>query len=84
MEKKATKPFKEYAQRWRHLVAQVHPTFSNKERMSTFIGILCSPFYDRMISNYHQTFLTLLQLEKGLSMMYILVELLIILLKQWV
>ena len=44
MEKKATETFKEYAQRWRDLAAQVNPPLSDKEMVSTFMGTLLHPF----------------------------------------
>ena len=51
MEKKAIETFKKYTQHWRDLATQVNPPISNKEMMSTFIGILRPPFYHWMISN---------------------------------
>ena len=56
MEKKATETFKESAQRWRDLAAQVNPPLSDKEMVSTFISTLRPPFYDRMIGNASSNF----------------------------
>ena len=44
MEKKANETFKEYAQHWRDLVAQVNLPLLDKEMVSTFIGTLRPPF----------------------------------------
>ncbi|XP_020222728.1 uncharacterized protein LOC109805146 [Cajanus cajan] len=56
MVKKDNETFKEYAQRWRGIAAQVQPPLSEKEMVAMFIDTLQSPFYDRMIGNVSSNF----------------------------
>lgn len=62
--------FKEYAQRWRELVAQVEPPLLDKEMVIMFIDTLQSPFYDMMIGNVSSDFSDLVvigeRVEKGM------------------
>ncbi|RDX66435.1 hypothetical protein CR513_54794, partial [Mucuna pruriens] len=44
--------FKDYAQRWRELAAQVQPPLSEREMASMFIDTLPSPFYDKLAFNF--------------------------------
>ena len=44
MAKKSSKTFKEYAQRWRELAAQVEPPLYEKEMITMFIETLQAPF----------------------------------------
>jgi len=44
MAKKSSETFKEYAQRWRELVAQVEPSLYEKEMITMFIETLQAPF----------------------------------------
>jgi len=48
--------FKEYTQMWRELVAQVEPTFPDKEMVTMFIGTFQSPFYEHMLGNVSSNF----------------------------
>lgn len=43
--------FKEYAQRWRDLVARVQPPLMEKELVDMFMSILQGPYLDRMIGS---------------------------------
>lgn len=56
MMKKKNKAFKEYAQRWKGVAAQVQPPLSKKDMVTMFIDMLQSPFYDRMIGNISSNF----------------------------
>ncbi|XP_027368366.1 uncharacterized protein LOC113874337 [Abrus precatorius] len=56
MIKKENESFKEYAQRWRELAAQVEPPLLEKEMVAMFIDTLQSPFYDRMIGSVSSNF----------------------------
>ncbi|KAA0061974.1 Gag-pro-like protein [Cucumis melo var. makuwa] len=49
MEKKRSESFKEYAQRWRDMAAEVQPPLTDKEITSMFMNTLRAPFYERMI-----------------------------------
>ena len=56
MEKKASKTFREYAQRWRDVAAQVEPPLSDKEMIAIFIDSLKPPFYDLIIGSTSSNF----------------------------
>ncbi|RDY04089.1 hypothetical protein CR513_12235, partial [Mucuna pruriens] len=43
--------FKNYAQRWRELAAQVQPPLSEKEMVTMFIDTLPSPFYGKVMGS---------------------------------
>ncbi|XP_052724622.1 uncharacterized protein LOC108324671 [Vigna angularis] len=50
MVKKESESFREYAQRWREIAAQVEPRLSDKEMTTTFLSTLQPPFYEHMLS----------------------------------
>lgn len=56
MEKKSTESFKEYAQRWRDLAAQVQPPLTEKERTVLFVSTLRAPYYDKLVGNATKNF----------------------------
>ena len=56
MEKKTNETFKEYAYKWRDLVAQVQPPLTDKELNEMFLNTLKAPYYDRMIGNSNKDF----------------------------
>ncbi|XP_050941529.1 uncharacterized protein LOC127149709 [Cucumis melo] len=56
MEKRNVETFKEYAQRWRELVAQVQPPLTDKELTAIFINTLRAPYYDRMVGSASTNF----------------------------
>jgi len=56
MSKKDAETFKEYAQRWIELIAQLEPLLSEREMIAMFIDTLQSPFYDRMIGSVSSNF----------------------------
>lgn len=62
--------FKEYAQWWRELVAQVEPPLSEKEMTGIFVDTLKDPFFDRLVSSAASDFAHLItigdRIEKGL------------------
>lgn len=43
--------FKEYAQKWRELVARVQPPMLEKEMIDMFMSTLQGAFYDRMVGS---------------------------------
>ena len=51
MTKKGVETFKEYAQRWREVAAQVEPPLHEKEMVAMFIDTLQSPFYEHMVGS---------------------------------
>ncbi|RDX77126.1 hypothetical protein CR513_42805, partial [Mucuna pruriens] len=63
--------FKDYAQRWRELVAQVKPPLTEKEMVSMFIETLPSPFYDKVVGSVASNFADLVtvgeRVESGLK-----------------
>jgi len=56
MEKKSTETFKEYAQRWRDVAAQVDPPLTERESNYTFIETLKGPLYDRLVTSISGSF----------------------------
>ncbi|RDX99193.1 hypothetical protein CR513_17776, partial [Mucuna pruriens] len=48
--------FKDYAQRWRELAAQVKPPLTKKEMVSMFIETLQSSFYDKVVGSVTSNF----------------------------
>lgn len=56
MMKRDNETFKEYAQRWKELAAQIEPLLVEKEMIAMFIDTLQSPFYDRMIGSVSSNF----------------------------
>ncbi|RDX73560.1 hypothetical protein CR513_46812, partial [Mucuna pruriens] len=56
MTKKEQEGFKEYAQRWRELAAQVQPPITEREMVTMFIDTLLSPYYNWVVGNVASTF----------------------------
>jgi len=56
MEKKSSETFKEYAQRWRELAAQVEPPLYEKEMITMFIETLQTPFYEHVFGSVSSNF----------------------------
>ncbi|XP_050919668.1 uncharacterized protein LOC127137237 [Lathyrus oleraceus] len=50
MSQKDKESFKEYAQRWREIVAQIFPSLEEKDMTKIFLKTLSSFYYDRMIA----------------------------------
>jgi hypothetical protein len=69
--KKDKETFKEYAQRWRELAAQVEPPLSEKELVGMFMDTLQAPFYEKMIGSISSSFSDLVvigeRIENGLK-----------------
>jgi hypothetical protein len=67
---KESESFKEYAQRWRELAAQVEPPLFEKEMTGIFVDTLKDPFFDRLVSSAASDFAHLVtigdRIEKGL------------------
>ncbi|XP_014496657.1 uncharacterized protein LOC106758228 [Vigna radiata var. radiata] len=56
MVKKEFESFREYAQRWREIDAQVELPLSDKEMTTIFLNTLQPPFYEHMISSVSSNF----------------------------
>jgi len=56
MAKKSSETFKEYAQRWRELAAQVAPPLHEKEMITMFVETLEAPFYERVLGSVSSNF----------------------------
>jgi len=56
MAKKSSETFKEYAQRWRELAAQVEPSLYKKEMIAMFIEALQNPFYEHVLGSVSSNF----------------------------
>ena len=61
IEKKSEESFREYAQRWHELAAQVQPPMMENEMTKWFIDNLKPPYYEKMI-NTQVTYFTSLSL----------------------
>ncbi|RDX92413.1 hypothetical protein CR513_25462, partial [Mucuna pruriens] len=48
--------FKDYAQQWRELAAQVQPSLTEKEMVTMFTNALSSPFYDKVVGSVASSF----------------------------
>ena len=51
MSQKEKETFKEYAQRWREIAAQVNPPLEEKEMTKVFLNTLGPFYYERMVAN---------------------------------
>ena len=56
MEKKATKSFREYVQRWRDLASQVQPPLTERETTKIFVNSLKGIYHDKMLGNATKNF----------------------------
>jgi len=56
MAKQISETFKEYAQRWRELAAQVEPPLYEKEMITMFIETLQDPFYKHVLGSVSSNF----------------------------
>ena len=56
MKKKPSESFREYAHKWRDLVAQVQSSMIDKEVNKMFLNTLKAPYYDRMVGNSNKDF----------------------------
>jgi hypothetical protein len=69
MSQKDKETFKEYAQRWRELAAQINPPLEEKEMTKIFLKTLSSFYYEQMIvsapSDFTEIVNTGMRLEEG-------------------
>ena len=67
---KKNETFKEYAQCWREMAAQVEPPLYDKEMVTMFVNALQPPFYEHMIGNWNisSNLRTSSSLVKGLKL----------------
>ncbi|KAA3478352.1 Gag-pro-like protein [Gossypium australe] len=56
MEKKSSKSFRQYAQRWRQVAMQVQPLLLEKERTMLFINTVRAPFITHMVGSTTKSF----------------------------
>jgi len=71
MSKKNSETFKEYAQRWRELAAQVESPLHDREMVTMFMSTLHSPFYEHMLGSVSSNFVDIViigeRIELGLK-----------------
>ena len=67
MSKKNSETFKEYAQRWRELVAQVELPLHNREMVTMFMSTLQSPFYENMLGSVSSNFADIVIIEERIE-----------------
>ena len=74
--KKSGESFREYAQRWRELAAQVQPPMMENEMIKWFIDNLKPPYYEKMISTQVTHFASLIligeRIDEGIRSMKIM------------
>ncbi|RDY11607.1 hypothetical protein CR513_03709, partial [Mucuna pruriens] len=63
--KKKQEGFKEYAQRWCQLAAQVQPPIMEREMVTMFIDTLLVPYYDEVVGNVTSNFVDLMVLTQA-------------------
>jgi hypothetical protein len=51
LEKRDRESIREYAQRWRDLAAQVHPSLLDKEMIILFSNTLKAPYYEHVMGS---------------------------------
>ncbi|KAK5824387.1 hypothetical protein PVK06_019159 [Gossypium arboreum] len=56
MEKKPSENFRQYAQRWRDVSAQVEPSLTKTKIIVLFINTLKAPFYDKLVGSATKDF----------------------------
>ncbi|RDX82519.1 hypothetical protein CR513_36667, partial [Mucuna pruriens] len=67
LSKTDTEGFKDYAQRWRELAAQVQPPLSESEMASMFIDTLPSPFYGKVVRSVASNFADLVTIGERIE-----------------
>ncbi|RDX76373.1 hypothetical protein CR513_43640, partial [Mucuna pruriens] len=60
LSKAESEGFKDYAQRWRKLVAKVQPPLTEKKMVTMLIDTLPSPFYDKAVGSVASSFADLI------------------------
>ncbi|RDY11568.1 hypothetical protein CR513_03760, partial [Mucuna pruriens] len=68
MTKKASKMFKEYAQRWREIAVHVQPPLSQREMVTMFVETLQPPFYEKMVGSVASNFYNLVVIRECIEM----------------
>ncbi|RDY07924.1 hypothetical protein CR513_07899, partial [Mucuna pruriens] len=68
MVKREQEGFKEYAQRWRELVAQVQPQITKREMVTMFIDTLLSLYYDKVVGSVTSNFTYLVVVGKRIEL----------------
>ena len=66
-EKKSGESFREYAQRWHELTAQVQPPMMENEMIKWFIDNLKPPYYEKMISTQVTHFASLIPIGEHIN-----------------
>ncbi|RDX60624.1 hypothetical protein CR513_61217, partial [Mucuna pruriens] len=61
LSKKDSEDFKEYAQRWRELAAQVQPPLPEREMVTMFIDTLPPPYFDKTVGSVASSFADLIK-----------------------
>lgn len=69
LKQKSEETFKEYAQRWRELVAKVQPSLFERELVDMFMGNLQGPYLDRMVGSTSSSFSVLVLAEETIENM---------------
>ncbi|RDX86859.1 hypothetical protein CR513_31754, partial [Mucuna pruriens] len=70
MTKANSEGFKDYAQRWRELAAQVQPPLTEKEMVTTFLDTLPPLFYDKAVGSVASNFADLVTIGARIEARY--------------
>jgi len=65
--KRSAETFKEYAQRWRELAAQVEPPLHEKEMITMFIETLQSPYYEHVLGSVSFNFFNIVTISERIE-----------------
>ena len=56
MSKRDDETFKEYAQRWREVAAQVQPPLTEREHITTFVSTLKGVYFEKLVGTVTTNF----------------------------
>ncbi|KAI4297020.1 hypothetical protein L6164_036932 [Bauhinia variegata] len=70
MRKEYNESFREYAQRWRHITAQVQPPLGKREMIDYFLRILTTPFIEMMAASVYDDFSELIPVGERIEIVY--------------
>ncbi|XP_039019836.1 uncharacterized protein LOC120151466 [Hibiscus syriacus] len=68
MKKKSNENFRQYAQRWRDIVVQVHPPIEEDETIVLFVNTLRAPFFTHLIGNSFKIFIDIVTVGEMIEM----------------
>ncbi|KAI4297486.1 hypothetical protein L6164_037375 [Bauhinia variegata] len=70
MRKGDNESFREYAQRWRHLAAQIQPPLGKQEMINYFLRTITTPFIEMMAVGVYNDFSELIPVGERIEVVY--------------